>query len=252
MSDSLLPFLDPETPAAPLPKQAGLSDPSIELLEDGMTVEPYLLAVREAGEVLDAIRVLACVLPPAVAVDWCRATVLEAYPDGSSKHAAGLMATVDAWVADPEDDGLRRAAMEAAEASEYTGPESWVAAAVGWSGGSIAPPHVEMVPPPPGLAGRAAGGAIVMAVVRDPAKTIPTAEAALEVGLALAAEVPMPVPAREGESGAAEAPVEIRSLNRPVGEAVPSADGRGPDPEAKPRGLRVQSLRRRSDPGAGS
>ena len=76
-----------------------------------------------------------------------------------------------AWVLDPTDEN-RRAALGAAETADTKLPACWLARAAGWSGGSLAPPGMAVVPPHEHLTAQALVGALLLAAVfRDPAKS---------------------------------------------------------------------------------
>ena len=109
----------------------------------------------------DAIRFLAYWLPKPVAVGWgasCVASVFGTALEGKHKQA---LDAASAWAAEP-DEARRRAAEAAAEATNYEGPASFLAAAAVWSGGSIAPAEFAEVRPAEGLTAQAIYAALLM------------------------------------------------------------------------------------------
>jgi hypothetical protein len=144
-----------------------------------------LEALRAAGFLLEASRLLAHALPHREAVWWaCMCAAHTAPADlAAADRDAGLAA--ESWVRRP-GEALCRAAMARAQSAGFASPESWAAVAAFWSGDSLAPPDQHKVPPPPHLAGIAVAGAVALASVRgDPAR----APARLERFLASAHEI---------------------------------------------------------------
>src|SRR5262249_60276058 len=89
----------------------------------------------------------------------------------SRRSATDAVAAAEAWVYKPTEEN-RRAAMSKAQATQFDTPCAWAAVAAFWSGGSMAPPDVPVVPPPPFLIGRAVSGAVMRAAVTGPAGKI--------------------------------------------------------------------------------
>ena len=82
---------------------------------------------------------------------------------------AALVAA-ETWVRKPTDEN-RRAAMAAAQATNFQAPAAWAAVAAFWSGGSMAPAGLPEVPPGAHLTGVAVAGAVTLAAVQtDPQK----------------------------------------------------------------------------------
>lgn len=88
------------------------------------------------------------------------------------------LAIFDAWAADPSDAN-RRAAADASE----DGPEKSLGLAIFFSGGSIAPPEVNPIPPPPHVAEKLAAGAIMLAVVAEPEHATERYRRCIEIAL---------------------------------------------------------------------
>lgn len=136
---------------------------SLPLLEETPNSEQFLRRLIEEKHYVDALGFLAHALPKREAVWWacvCARSTLAAEPPAAELNLLGL---AEAWVYDPSEAN-RRAAMAAAEASEFKTSSSWAAVAAFWSGGSIAPPDLQAVPPADNLTGKAVAAAVMMAV----------------------------------------------------------------------------------------
>ncbi|MFG0305380.1 MAG: DUF6931 family protein [Phycisphaerales bacterium JB040] len=261
----LLPHIPDDTDARAYLAPAELDDDAIALLRQGDTVEAFLSRLMDRGMWIDAIRVVARALHPQHAVAWALDTVSAAPPRegaGQADTDGALLEIVQRWLDEPGDTAPRRKALVAAEDAGYNGPAAWVAAAVGWSGGSIAPAELPPVEPPEGLCARSAAAAIVIASIADPDRIDRNTEAALRVGLDYAAQDPpkagAPAQRREQPEPKADDPDDqtdkprLRSLRRSHGETTaPDQRTKSPDP-APPAPAR--SLRRKSSgsPGWGS
>lgn len=128
-------------------------------LAPAMTPRAAVQALLDEGEVQDALKLLACLLPKRYAVAW----LCQCARDGALglEDRAGV-SLAEAWVRDP-GEGNRRAALDFANAGGYQSIGAWVAASVGWSGGSLAPAEQETpVPPAEHLTARAVAAAINM------------------------------------------------------------------------------------------
>jgi hypothetical protein len=147
-----------------------LGDAAKKLLKPGMTPKQFLDVLVEQQQFVDAARLWAYALPKQEAVWWaCQCARSVASKDDPPKVAAALQAA-EKWVADPSEDN-RRAAMPAAEAAELKTPAGTAAAAAFWSGGSLAPPNVPVVPPANHLTAHGVAGAVMLAAVQsEPAK----------------------------------------------------------------------------------
>jgi hypothetical protein len=168
---------DRETsPTAPITAETlceplDLEDASRRLLRPGLLPDAYIEALIDDGQFADAIRVLAVYLPKPVAIRWALDCLIAAGQGTLSPQQHACVDAVAAWLDDP-GESQRRAAMQAAEASEYSGPASWIALAVFWSGGSIAPPELPEVLPEPQLCGQGVNAALLMLATHgDPTRT---------------------------------------------------------------------------------
>jgi len=267
---NLLPHIPPDTLAEPFVKAVDLSDEGKKLLREEDTAEMFLQALIDADEVFDAVRVLARALHPQLAVAWALDCAGKAPPEDDDKKnnvTGDLLDLAQRWLDDPGDTPLRREAMVAAEESGYFGPASWVAAAIGWSGGSIAPITAPPIEPPEGLYARAVSGAINITASKVPEQIVERAHEYFDLGLEYAQEEPpkghgptatlasKPAAAdpeaqgAENETDAEEARPVARSLRRSPGAPTVSEEPKAPPPPPEPS---PRSLRRKSPGQSGS
>jgi hypothetical protein len=122
-----------------------------------------------AGAHRDAVSVIARVLPQQFALAWaceCIHNLLVRDAPGHQVDRAGL-ALAERWLQDPSEDN-RRSALDFAEYGNFKGVGAWIAAAVGWTGGSIAPVGYTAVPPGKYLAADAVAIALVCLASQSP------------------------------------------------------------------------------------
>jgi len=158
--------------AAEICKHFVLGDEAKKLMRDGLTPAQFLDTLIEKQHFPDAVRFLAHALPKQEAVWWacvCARSVAGSNPP--PKIAAALQAA-EKWVADPSE-GNRRAAMPAAEAAEFKTPAGCAAVAAFWSGGSLAPPNVPVVPPGEYLTAHGVAGSVMLAAVQSEPEKAP-------------------------------------------------------------------------------
>lgn len=151
--------------AAEVCKHFPLGEDAKKLLRDGLTPAAFLDALIEKHQFPDAVRFLAHALPKREAVWWaCLCTRAVAGSSAPPKISAALQ-TAEKWVVDPSEEN-RRAAMPAAEAAEFKTPAGCAAVAAFWSGGSLGPPNVPVVPPGEYLTAHGVAGAVMLAAVQ--------------------------------------------------------------------------------------
>ncbi len=151
-------------PVAELAKRAQVGEPALALAAAQVTPEAYLAALQDHELPLDALRFLAQALPERDRVRWAARCVRSTSGDALDASDAEALRLAEAWVDNPSEDA-RRAAHASAEAREFVSAASWVAMAVFWSDGSMAPPQAPVVPADPAYAGQAAAGAVMLAAV---------------------------------------------------------------------------------------
>lgn len=145
----------------------GKIDPADEAAASGPP-SAYFDYLRKNGRLFDAAKFLGQALPRLEAVAWAARSVRDLTPadaDRDRPEARALRAAL-LWVGDPTES-RRRAAYEAAEACESGDPEALAALAAFFSGGSIAPPDLQVLPAPRDAAGRFAAGAVMTIAVRQ-------------------------------------------------------------------------------------
>jgi len=167
----MLPVLDPTAAAGELPAvlAESLAASARVLVAAPANVRRRIDILSAAGLSLDAARVLVAVLPKRALVQWAVSCLALAPPAAESLRALDETAAehVSAWL-DSESEDARLAALRFAEEGKFAGPAHWVAAAAGWSGGSLAPPGGPLVVPPDQLVGEAVLAAVRGLAVRDP------------------------------------------------------------------------------------
>jgi len=167
----------------PLGEEAG------KLLRDELTPWEYLALLLQAQHYLDAIRFLAYALPKREAVWWaclCARSVAGMNPP--PQITAALQAA-ERWVSDPNEDN-RRTAMPAAEAAEFSTPAGCAAVAAFWSGGSLGPPDVPVIPPGEYLTAHAVASTVMLAaVLMEPDKAVEKYRTFLTQGIEVANDI---------------------------------------------------------------
>lgn len=117
-------------------------------------------ALRGEAPALAAGLVAQC-LPRLDAVAWLAAVLATVEPGTPERRRARDM--LGRWLREPGDE-LRRKAFAAGQEAGFDTPEGLACFALFLSGGSIAPATQEVpVPPPPGVFGRVAAGAVQLA-----------------------------------------------------------------------------------------
>lgn len=133
-----------------------------------VSVRAYVDSLRRDGLLGDAVDVLAYVLPRQYAIAWAcecwRCAHEGREPDPVEASAA---AAAQRWLKDPSEEN-RRAALTLADRLGFRTAGAWLAAAAGWSGGTMLPSGEYEVPPPPGLSGNAVAAALKLLAAREP------------------------------------------------------------------------------------
>ncbi|QNH23295.1 hypothetical protein HEP73_04248 [Xanthomonas sp. GW] len=144
-----------------------LSAPARAQLDTSQPAQAAVRALLDSGQPQDALKLLARLLPKRYVVAWlCQCARGEAL---SPEDRAGA-ALAEKWVREP-NEANRRAAFAFAQAGGYASLGAWLAAAVAWSGGSLAPPSQDTpVPPAEHLTARAAVAAINLLAALQPAQ----------------------------------------------------------------------------------
>jgi len=165
-----------------------LREESRPLLTATATPRGFLESLVGARHYPSALSFLAHALPPREAVWWgCLCLRQASGPSLAPTDSAALRASAE-WVLEPTEERRKTAAALAEEAGIGT-PAGILATAVGWTGGSLAPPNpkVPEVPPGPYLPARAVTGAVLLASARAEAVRIAeTQRVFVELGIDVA------------------------------------------------------------------
>lgn len=185
MSNSILTRVAAKT-AAEICQHCPLGEAAQKLLRSNLTPSQYLNALTEQQLDVDAIRFLAYALPKREAVWWACVCVRKAQGGTLSSAAATALQAAEKWAADPSEDH-RRAAMAASQAAGLAEPAGCAAAAAFWSGGSLAPPNLPVVPPGEHLTAHGVASAVLLAaVLTEPARAPEKQRAFVKLGLDVA------------------------------------------------------------------
>jgi hypothetical protein len=172
--------------AAEVAKVAPLEDAARALLRPAHSPQDYIAALVKAGHLPDAIRFLANLLTRREVVWWAAQCVRQVPELAAGEKLAAALAAAETWAASPSDDH-RRAAYATAEAAGLTTPAGCTAMAAFLSEGSLAPAHLQPVPPPSHAGPSAASSAVILAaVVVEPEKANEKYEQFLTLGSAVA------------------------------------------------------------------
>ncbi len=176
-------FLSIDDPvlASDVCKIVQLDPPAIAMLQTKTNIKKFFDNLVVGNLTADAIRFLAHALSRRQAVWWSCQCVRSAMGEKIlPKDQAAILAAA-AWVVDP-NDATRRAAIEPAEATNFSTPAGWCAGAAFWSGGSITAHGMPVVLPKPTLSAEAAVLAIELAAVVDPKQVAARTQAFLKIG----------------------------------------------------------------------
>ena len=163
-----------------------LSDEATALLPESPNAFAYLGVLCEHKLLRDAFLLLARTLPKQYAIIWatqCIDLFLTSALAPEDKQCAEL---VRRWLKGP-DEKIRRAAVEAAEIAEYEGPWACLAAAVGFSGGSLAPEDLPVVPPADHLTAVSVAASLLGLAMQDPETSADLGKQMIDRGLAMVA-----------------------------------------------------------------
>lgn len=164
--------------------QMELSEQANALLRSEMTAPVAVRALVDAGQVQDALKLIARMLPKRYAVAWLCQCARD-QPLGLEDKAGASLA--EKWVREPTESN-RRAAFEFASSGGYKSLGAWMAAAAGWSGGSLAPAAQQTpVPPPEHLTACATVAAINLMAALEADRFVPRRAQFLDRAMSLLA-----------------------------------------------------------------
>lgn len=133
-----------------------------------VSVRAFLDSLRGDGLLSDAIDVVSYVLPKQYAIAWACECWREVHQGREADPVeASAASAAQRWLKDPSEEN-RRSALMLADRLGYRSAGAWLAAAAGWSGGSMLPSGEYEVPPPPGLSGNAVAAALKLLAAGEP------------------------------------------------------------------------------------
>ena len=176
-----------------LVSDVALSDDAVAMLGEASNTHSYLGMLSENELFNDAFLTLARTLPKQYAIIWASRCVKETVGDQISDDEKQCVEITHRWLNGPDDE-LRRAAMDAADRCNYEGPCAWLAAAVAFSGGSLAPRNQADVPPPGHLTAVAVAACLLSLSALEPDTMAESSRKMIQQGLALVA-----IPGSESE-----------------------------------------------------
>jgi hypothetical protein len=181
-----LPAVQARAAADIVPHVEGFTPESAALLRAEHAPGDFLDALAIAGKFPDAVRFLAHGLGRREAVWWACVCVRLAMEPAPPPPVVAALTAAETWCYRPTEEN-RRAAFDAGEAAKFQHPAALAALGAFLSGGSLAPPNVQPVPPGPFLTARTVAGAIMLAAVRiEPAKANDRYRAFLAKGVEIA------------------------------------------------------------------
>ncbi len=170
-------------------ERAKLGEDAKALLKDEYTPRQFLELLIGKELFLDAIRLLAYVLPKREAVGWGCLCVRQISGTEDASKISEAQVAVERWVSNP-DEANRRAAKIAADKEGLESPSACLALAAFFSGGSIAPANLEPVAPADHLTPQFVAGTIIVSALKNqPEKAPEKYRVFLQKGMALMARM---------------------------------------------------------------
>lgn len=147
---------------------AGLSDEALLLLAPQQTPREYLDAILAQEHFTDAVKFLAHALPRREGVWWAALCLQSAVGEAPPANIAAVLKAAVRWVLEPNEEHRRQAAALA----DKNKAEDFLCRAVAWTGGSLTPPELPVVPPKPGMSPTAVAASVQLATQIGPSKGI--------------------------------------------------------------------------------
>jgi hypothetical protein len=185
MSDQPLVKIQAAT-AAEICAHFDLEEKARPLLSDGMRPREFVEALLVAKQYDAGIHFMAHALPAREAIWWGCLCVQHACGNNlSAADKAAAKAAVQ-WVLRPTDEN-RAAAKPPAEATRAPSPPGALAMAASLTGGSLGPPNLPPVPPPPFAWAAYVAAAVKFAAIKvEPARISDTQRSFVELGIGVA------------------------------------------------------------------
>ncbi len=163
-----------------------LSEEAVALMADCGNTLSYLHRLCDEELFHDAFLTLARTLPRQYAIIWADKCIENKSAPALSGADKECVEVVRQWLSNP-DDALRRRAMDMADQLDFAGPCAWLAAAVGFSGGSLAPAEQTEVPPAQHLTAVAIAAGLTELTFGEPDSAAATSRELIDTGLEMVA-----------------------------------------------------------------
>ena len=177
---------DSKRPPSEVITDLDLTDDAVEIMPDCRNTLSFLNRLCDEGLFHDAFVTVARVLPRQYAIIWGDRCLQFAPAEDLSDGEQHCINMAKQWISNP-DETLRRASLDAAESIKFDGPYAWLAAAVGFNGGSLAPRDLEEVPPAQHLTAVAIAAYLLLLSAKDPETMQETSRKMIDTGLAMVA-----------------------------------------------------------------
>lgn len=129
---------------------------TIQLLQQLDSLEEATQRLLELDLSTAALRLLATQLPPPACVEWSLEAIEQRIVTTEELASNSTMAHVRGWLVQPDEPARQLISLD----GEIISPADWIAQAVVWTGGSMAPEGVPPIPPPRTLYGIACATAV--------------------------------------------------------------------------------------------
>jgi hypothetical protein len=184
MADTLLDLVKLSSPlAAGIAAQAELSPKLLAMTKPEMTAREYLEILLVQAKFADVVRFLIAGLPREERIWWATLAVRLASKPNTTPEIDKLLGLCVAWLQTPDEEH-RKPLGELPKSSDAFG---FLAKSIAWTGGSLTPPNLPVVPPQPQMSPKAAAAAIQLAAVLAPAPEIePMQRKILSMGIRIA------------------------------------------------------------------
>ena len=184
-----------KTPASPLRQlcdEAKVGDEAKALLTDQSSTKPFIGILVEKELFRDALRLIAYLLPKREAIGWGCLCVRHALAGQKDKPLPDVQVAVERWVSAPSEEN-RWAAKQSADNEKPMTASGLLGMAVFFAGPTIAPPNLQVVPPPGHLTSAMVANAVVIApLAKEPEKAKEKYRVFMQKALALMARMAHP------------------------------------------------------------
>lgn len=139
-----------------------LTDESLELISSEMSVSEFLDALIEQQRWIDAVQIMARMMPSRESVWWASQCAASCCGPETRPQEMRALRAAETWVTEMTEES-RYTAFEAAQKARLGSPANCIAMAAFVSGPSLAPRDSDPVPPAPDLAGQMVAGTVMAA-----------------------------------------------------------------------------------------